>query len=533
MTPQPSSSGGLKPTGISYRKLRAPREHGGRLIDPPLDNCVARLSNAQRNVPIQNAIGSELIAAGRRDLRQLLQNTGGELRTLSADATQPIVMTGHQPELFHPGVWFKTFVTDQMAKRSRATAVHVVMDNDIAGDPAIYVPFRSPSGNWVRKRIPFDRTAGEVPHEQRGVIDRGLFTSFPGRVVAAIGDQVDDPIITSLWPHVLEANGQGYNIGDSFVAGRVALERAHGLQVAHVRMSDLANSASFAELCLLLIRRMPEFFVVHNRALHQYRKVHGIRSSLQPLPDLKRDGDWFEFPCWSWSNVHPARQRVFVRRRDSGFTVTDLTHFEFELSLNSARALQQWRDASQSGCKLRPRALLATLYFRLLLSDLFVHGIGGAKYDQVTDEIVRQFWGVEPPDFMTATSTYWLPIPHDHLRPDKIPQLRAELRNLQYHPERFVSTDADNQMVQSLITEKRYWTVGSWAESHSPAERHREVGRINAELRKHVRDIRRATEQALSDVLAKHRACSVLDSREYAFCLYDASLMDQLRKPDA
>ena len=38
----------------------------------------------------------------------------------------------------------------------------------------------------------------------------------------------------------------------------------------------------------------------------------------------------------------------------------------------------------ESGVKIRPRAILTTLYSRLFLSDLFIHGIGGAKYDAWT-----------------------------------------------------------------------------------------------------------------------------------------------------
>ena len=42
-------------------------------------------------------------------------------------------------------------------------------------------------------------------------------------------------------------------------------------------------------------------------------------------------------------------------------------------------------ELSSRGIKLRTRALTTTLFARLVLSDMFLHGIGGAKYDQVTD----------------------------------------------------------------------------------------------------------------------------------------------------
>ena len=46
-----------------------------------------------------------------------------------------------------------------------------------------------------------------------------------------------------------------------------------------------------------------------------------------------------------------------------------------------------------AGIRLRTRALTTTMFARFLLGDLFVHGIGGAKYDELGDEIARGFFG--------------------------------------------------------------------------------------------------------------------------------------------
>ena len=54
--------------------------------------------------------------------------------------------------------------------------------------------------------------------------------------------------------------------------------------------------------------------------------------------------------------------------------------------------------------------MITTLFARLFLGDLFMHGIGGAKYDQVTDSLVERFFGVKPPGFMTLTATLRLPV---------------------------------------------------------------------------------------------------------------------------
>ena len=43
------------------------------------------------------------------------------------------------------------------------------------------------------------------------------------------------------------------------------------------------------------------------------------------------------------------------------------------------------------GIRLRTRALTTTLFARYVLGDLFVHGIGGAKYDELGDDWRRTF----------------------------------------------------------------------------------------------------------------------------------------------
>ncbi len=71
-----------------------------------------------------------------------------------------------------------------------------------------------------------------------------------------------------------------------------------------------------------------------------------------------------------------------------------------ELPLNpdseACCAVERLRDLPARSIRLRTRALLTTMYSRLLLGDLFIHGIGGSKYDELGDEIMRRFLGFEP-----------------------------------------------------------------------------------------------------------------------------------------
>ena len=96
------------------------------------------------------------------------------------------------------------------------------------------------------------------------------------------------------------------------------------------------------------------------------------------------------------------------------------------------------------------------MFARLVLSDIFIHGIGGAKYDQLTDAIVRRFFGVEPPGYLVATATLKLPLPRQSVEEVDIARIDQMLRELRYHPELYVDGDAD---ALQLVAEKRHWVA--------------------------------------------------------------------------
>ena len=41
-----------------------------------------------------------------------------------------LVVTGHQPELYHPGVWIKDFLLQRLSDETGATAIDLVVDSD-------------------------------------------------------------------------------------------------------------------------------------------------------------------------------------------------------------------------------------------------------------------------------------------------------------------------------------------------------------------------------------------------------------------
>src|SRR5690606_14915680 len=163
---------------------RAPREHGQSLIVPPLADALDLLA---ANVALAKSqyervtIGGLSLSALREQARLALLADAYRYsrsylegaRSPAADA--PIVLSGHQPELFHPGVWFKNFVLSAIGERAGASAINLVIDNDTVAVPAVRV-LRSP--DYV-ETVPLDvaAAAGELPYEERAILDPALLES--------------------------------------------------------------------------------------------------------------------------------------------------------------------------------------------------------------------------------------------------------------------------------------------------------------------------------------------------------------------
>ena len=175
---------------------------------------------------------------------------------------------------------------------------------------------------------------------------------------------------------------------------------------------------------------------------------------------------------------------------------------------------------------IRPRALTTTLFSRLILSDLFLHGIGGAKYDQLTNLLAQRFFEVELPDFQTVTATFNLPNSFDLVSRNELTELDRKIREVRFQPERFVHEPAD--LVANLIAQKQTWAYGELALPRS-RERHVAIERLNRQLVDYATPKLDSLEERRVNFEEKRRASEILSSREFSFCLFDLSVIDKLK----
>ena len=525
---------------LSGQRFTTPRDDRGVLVAPPLEEAgVLAAENARtRNAAEYSLQGRSLAELSRQARAELLTAartwTAGyrDVRLPRLDSEGMVFLAGHQPELFHPGVWFKNFALGALAERHGAVAVNLVIDSDTMKSVSLPVPGGAPS-DPRREAVPFDRPDGRLPFEERGILDANLFESFGRRAAQRIAPLVPDPLVRQFWPLVLQRARHVDRLGYCLSQARHQLEGQWGWQTLELPQSMVCESEPFHWFVAHVLADIERFRTCYNEAVQEYRRANRIRNAGHPVPDLVAEGSWIEAPLWMWTAGEPHRRRVFVCRRHGEIVVSDRAGQEISLPLavdgDATAAVERLMTWSRRGVKIRSRALITTLWARLALGDLFLHGIGGAKYDRVTDRLIETFFGLAPPGIMVVSATLYLPIPRPQAASERLRDIRRELRELEYHPEKYLSTnhlpDAGAiTAANALVDEKQRW-IRTPVTPENAYARWNSFRRINAELQPWVAVRHRQLMDLQVETQRAVRHEKVLGSREYGFCLYPEWLL--------
>ncbi len=335
------------------------------------------------------------------------------------------------------------------------------------------------------------------------------------------------PVLHEYWGEVSRASKRTPLLGERLAAGRRALERCWGCSNLEIPISVLCRSESFAWFACHLLAELPRFHTLYNACVHAYREQYGIRSRNHPVPDLGRDGDWLELPFWAWRSGQTRRGRPYARATATGFELR--VGGEAWPGLPPARdpsaLVEAWRRLAQQGYKFRSRALTNTLFARLFVADLFLHGIGGGKYDELTDAIAERFYGVRPPAFQVLTATLLLPLPTHDATPSRQRELARARRDLFWNPQRHLPDGtARDPRVATLVSEKER-LVATAPAVRDRRERFTALRHLTEALRPAVATEAVAVTEALETCERGLEANAVLRRRDFAFCLYPESVL--------
>ncbi|MDX2146417.1 MAG: hypothetical protein SFZ23_02755 [Planctomycetota bacterium] len=322
-------------------------------------------------------------------------------------------MSGHQAEIWHPGVLAKYFVVATLTQQLEASgwSVHsqwLVVDQD-AGDP------ESPGGpdslafleqvseakasRLRRARVGLTPVSSASQAQQSSVAKgAGASRGGGGANLTEIATGCREPVVPEQdWPNAAspEASVRLSRILSSLrecsseaslarqfgrVACSLAAELIPSSRVDPVYATDLARLPSFRRFIACMIQDSRACVEAYNAAV-----LANPEAKLRPLRVQEQH---IELPLWRLRWGQP-RERVFSSDADVR-------------ALASGERAQTEDEVHASAGLLAPRALAMTAHARGELCDLFVHGLGGGVYDQVMEQWIAS-WQAASPSAWTPT----------------------------------------------------------------------------------------------------------------------------------
>ncbi len=449
----------------------------------------------------------------------------------------PLIVTGHQPVLFHPGVWTKNFTVDGLARRLGGTGLNLVVDNDAAGDVGIDVP------SWDGRRLnlsplhlagasppdaPFETIEAPAETDLRAVtraVMSGLSTlkePAPARNFGAFAEALLDVRDAEDLGDLLTRARRTYeaNAGTEAIAGT-----AYG----ELPVSKACGTDEFLTFFLSAAERIESFRDVYNTSLAQYRAARDIRSGANPFPDLAVDGDLVETPFWLMDG-RGLRATLWLKRVGALSMVCHANGCRVELS--RGRYADNIAALRREGIEIRPKALVLTLFVRMFVADLFIHGIGGAKYDRVTDDIIRGLYGVEPPGYFAVTATMWLPTGVDVSGGEAISELKQRLHALEHNPDRFAEDPAlppaTRPRIRELAARKAVLVAAIGREGADKKQIGAQIREVNAGLSELLSSLRAQTEEKIAAAERAEGSRQVARHRDFPYCYWPPSAVQSL-----
>ena len=444
---------------------------------------------------------------------------------LAPPLSGPWIVGGHQPALFHPGVWAKNFALGRLARKLNGISLNLVVDNDTVTSQSIKVPVGTADAPRTIQ-VPFDQTQSQQPWENVTVQDPQLFRSFPERISRELQAWNYEPFVNEFWPDVTAALATTGRMADAFTSARNQWERKWGIDNLELPLSQLCRLPPFLWFAAHLLADLPRFSTIYNQAVRAYRRRNGIHSTSHPVPELVRVDDWLEAPFWVWRMGDRRRSRLFARLRNGSIELSiDAREMLGEISLtaeaDAQQAVRRLEELQSAGLHLRTRALTTTLFSRVCLADMFVHGIGGAKYDEITDQLIAEFWHLPVPGYWTVSGTLQLPLGTHAVSTADLAACQRALRDLRWNPTRALADAADTQ-VEMLRTEFQDVLTRQSTASDSAVrrQRHAEFTRIKSALLPWTKSRIPAAQSRLEEVTRQLAANQILQDREYSYVLY-------------
>lgn len=514
-----------------HAKPALPAGHGQVLTVPAFDQW-AGLARANHEAArgwtfeVAGRPAADVVALARREALGAAVSFSARLGVTVAEAGPSdglIVATGHQPELYHPGVWIKDFLLQSLAEQTAATAFDLVVDSDGFDALTISAPCMTPGIQRCRQYLalggPDAYYAGTVVPDPGALAD---FCSAGDSMLSSLSAPAIRHHFSAFCKELVGASEVADNLAELVTIARRRYEASAGTDYLELPMTHLARTESFRLFVADIVLDAQRFATAYNAELDEYRAANKVRSDVQPFPDLATGAGLTELPLWVFRDG--TRTTAWAETVSGGAArlVTEQGELLAELPNTGDNAVAA---LEASGVSVAPKALALTLFARLFTCDLFIHGVGGGRYDRVTDGVCRRYYGVEPPTFAVASITMYLPLGARIVTDDEVSSAKERLNRLAHNPDALLGeVEFDSPEEQShaaaLAAEKSSLVVAIVQLDADKKTIGRRIREVNAELAELLAPLRTGMEADLASLQTQLEASEVLTDRTYPFCFW-------------
>ena len=531
--------------------LKVPKENNRFLCWPNANDSKQLLNRNQAilhqpSLPIwfrklRSLAREQALSASKRYMLNYAPTVAQSISIEDLDNTH-LVVGGHQPELFHPGVWFKNFLISEIGKRTNSVGLQVIIDHDVARSDSLRVPACSSAAERTIPEYAQRTMMLPIREESQPRMPWHATWTAPLNPAAWVKtlENVDQsmnacglgqPLLLSREKTLQQCISATKNIGDAFSRFRHVIEMENRVFNLEVPIGHLCTESAFGFFVLHCVRNAESLWDSYNSCRDAYRIRHKIRNQAQPVLELQKRDNWLELPFWIYrlgGEAFVERKRLWVCKQHDHILLSDhaeanLRTVSVELPMDEKELPNTWNKISQRGICIRPRALMTTMYLRCFIADLFVHGIGGGTYDELTDDIMRHWLGIEPPAYLTSSASLHLPFCSNReikqIDPfASWPAIQRELQLMRSVPERFLDRSIDSQ--RSLF-ELHSRQIANIPERGEKLKWHKQIAQVKLQMEAAIEPKKQAAHFKLEAMQREIQQSKILKSREYSFVLFE------------
>lgn len=478
-------------------KYSVPKGDGESLFYPAWDRAPELI---ETNHSLLESHDFEMAGTSFHQLRASVRREVAAQAGQRASEKLRIIVGAHQPGFQGPGIMYKYGVLEAFSRHN--FSLNYVVDSDVCKEISVKIPYLRGRSIGLRELVIFRNREGlvfeKLPLPPKEIVD--LRYREIRKLLASVGTEG----MLHAFNDFLAVHERVYAEEES--AAKILTGYRQGYyptrNVYETSISAISHSKEFQIFACDIIEEIEEFHRAYNSSLDEHRRLHHIRSPANPFPGLIRDGELWELPLWGLDSLGRRHKLFAGGAAGKRFVVRDDVH-DRTSPIEPETVLL---------LRMRPRAVCLTIFLRLFVGDLFVHGVGGGNYDQVTDRIIEKYYAASPPGYVVCSRTRFLSNQQSAVLQAKASQLREKLRRMRHTPEKFAPEG------NPLAEEARLIIVG--CEGKLSAEEHVRLDEIRRRVLERITPEMSLTEKELEGAEEALHRQSALHRRGLPYFLY-------------